>query len=127
MRVAGRLGPAQGADQTMFRSKLQYVILGLNLKYLLVVALTLLILSPPFRASIEGAAFGYGVIWVMILSLSVLGSLSTMIGVLTVTHLVKSRRWSWDLLLSVLTCGVIPALIVMSAFSLRKRAALACR
>ncbi|MCU0655239.1 MAG: hypothetical protein MUF64_08110 [Polyangiaceae bacterium] len=100
----------------MAPSKLRIAILALNLQSLLAYGLTMLTTLPPFQDSVQASFFGYGHVWALMIGLGTGSALAFAGGVLTVIHLTRARRWSWDLLLTGVTCFVAPALVVLSFF-----------
>ncbi len=94
------------------RTPLQTILLMLNLACLACYGAAALVFMEPFRKYLEGSAFGYGNLLASIVALGTAGLLSSAVGGLSIFHLVRERRWTWDLSLSVLNCALIPGLVL---------------
>jgi hypothetical protein len=95
----------------MVKTTLQKIILALNLGCLACYGLAALVVLAPLRELLRASGFfaGYEIIALFFLGLGIAGLLAQIAGVLSIVHLVRSKRWSWDLALSILTWFVIPS------------------
>jgi len=97
----------------MLETTFQKIILALNLGSLACYGLTLLVLVTPLRRLFETSGFfsGYESIGILMLGLGAAGTLAQVAGVLSLVHLIRTRRWTWDLSLSMLTAVLLPVVL----------------
>lgn len=101
----------------MVKTTLPKYILALNLGSLSCYGLTALAVLTPLRKVFQTNGFfsGYESIAVLVVGLGAAGILAQAAGVLSLVHLVRARRWSWELTLSVLTVVVLPGALAVWA------------
>lgn len=94
----------------MVKTTLQKIILALNLGSLACYGLTSLVLLTPLHDlfKISGFFSGFEAIGILMLGLGAAGTFAQVAGVLSLVHLIRTRRWTWDLTLSMLTAVLLP-------------------